>query len=142
MRVYQYECTSPVLGEINFLCESAKKIWKFLHIIAPNGCLQFYMQASGQVQSFNYKQDVTNNNPNHLANLNYAICIRMESGFCGIRYSQVDKFSFTLSLDASAVTAETDFVTTDVKTGDTNCKNDYILIPGGSETGTFAGMNV
>ncbi len=76
---------------------------------APNGCLQYYMQASGQVKSFNYKIDVTGDNPNHLANLNYAICIRMESGFCGIRYSQPssDIFSFTLSLDATTITTGT-----------------------------------
>ena len=36
---------------------------------------------------------------NHLANLNYAACIRMESGDCGIRWSQYpnDAVSFTLS---------------------------------------------
>ena len=61
-------------------------------------------QASGQVHSFNYKSEVTNNNPNHLANLNYAICIRMESGFCGIRYSPVDNFAFTLTGDSSSIT--------------------------------------
>ena len=47
------------------------------------------MEASGQIQGFNYKTEVTNNQPNQIANLNYAICMRMESGFCGIRYSQV-----------------------------------------------------
>ena len=61
---------------------------------APNGCLQFYMEASGQIQGFNYKTEVTNNQPNQIANLNYAICMRMESGFCGIRYSQVKKKIF------------------------------------------------
>ena len=36
---------------------------------------------------------------NHLANLNYAACVRMESGYCGIRWSQYpnDAVSFTLS---------------------------------------------
>ena len=95
MRIYQHECRSQVL--------------------APNGCLQYYQGASGQIQSFNYKVDVQNDQPNHLANLNYAICIRMESGFCGIRYAQVDNFSFTLSLDASSVTAATTLTSTNVK---------------------------
>ena len=36
IRIYQYECTSPVL--------------------APVGCLQYYNGASGMVQSFNYMQ--------------------------------------------------------------------------------------
>ena len=36
---------------------------------------------------------------NHLANLNYAACVRMESGYCGIRWSQYpnDAVSFTVS---------------------------------------------
>ena len=73
------------------------------HIILT--CLNFHArEASGQVHSFNYKSEVTNNNPNHLANLNYAICIRMESGFCGIRYSPVDNFAFTLTGDSSSIT--------------------------------------
>ena len=61
------------------------------------------MAASGQIHSLNYKTEVQDNNPNQLANLNYAICIRMESGFCGIRYSQVDNFSFAISGDAAPV---------------------------------------
>lgn len=42
--------------------------------------------------SFNYMEEIgTPANPdgvNHLANLNYASCVRMESGYCGIRWSQ------------------------------------------------------
>ena len=36
---------------------------------------------------------------NHLANLNYAACVRMESGYCGIRWAQYpsDAVSFTIS---------------------------------------------
>ena len=53
--------------------------------------------------SFNYMEEIgTPANPdgvNHLANLNYASCVRMESGYCGIRWSQYpnDAVSFTLS---------------------------------------------
>ena len=118
MRIYQHECRSQVL--------------------APNGCLQYYQGASGQIQSFNYKVDVQNDQPNHLANLNYAICIRMESGFCGIRYAQVDNFSFTLSLDASGITAATTLTSTNVKYGDGDCNMDYIVVPGASLTGADA----
>jgi hypothetical protein len=41
--------------------------------------------------------------PNHLANLNYAICFRIENGYCGIKYMQptADIYSFTLSGDAT-----------------------------------------
>ena len=57
------------------------------------------------VQSFNYMQDIGTpanlEGVNHLANLNYAACVRMESGYCGIRWSQYpsDAVSFTISGD-------------------------------------------
>ena len=95
------------------------------------------MGASGEVKGFNYKTEVgTNNEPNQIANLNYAICIRMDSGFCGIRYSQVDNFAFTVSGAANGITATTVLDKNLVKVGDSACSTDYLLIPGGSETGT------
>ena len=83
-------------------------IFHFFVISAPSGCLQYYTSASGQFKSFNYRTEpAADDGPNHLANLNYAICFRIENGFCGIKYSQVssDLFSFTLSGDASTITA-------------------------------------
>ncbi len=80
---------------------------------APVGCLQFYTGASGTLKSFNYMPDVNAaNNPNHLANQNYAMCIRVENGYCGISYSQVstDLYSFTVSGDASPSESTTDWV--------------------------------
>ena len=66
---------------------------------------------------------------------NYAVCIRVENGYCGIRYSQVtnDIYSFTVSGDS----AQTSFMlaSSEVKYGDTDCRNDYIIIPGGSDNG-------
>ena len=79
-----------------------------LLISAPSGCLQYYTSASGAFKSFNYRTEpAADDGPNHLANLNYAICFRIENGFCGIKYSQVssDLFSFTLTGDASTITA-------------------------------------
>ena len=42
--------------------------------------------------SFNYMEEIGTpanlEGVNHLANLNYASCVRMESGYCGIRWSQ------------------------------------------------------
>ena len=118
MRIYQYECTSPVLGIKVLFFFILQKIPKNLYFFkAPNGCLQYYMAASGQIHSLNYKTEVqdvdstgTVKKPNHLANLNYAICIRMESGFCGIRYSQVDNFSFGISGDAAPVRISHNFL--------------------------------
>ena len=98
------------------------------------------MAASGEIQGFNYKEEVMNNRPNHIANLNYAICIRMESGFCGIRYSQVDAFAFTLTGAADAITATTTLGNADVKYGDSQCSTDYLIIAGGSETGSSSDL--
>ncbi len=66
------------------------------------GCLQYYDATSGEIRSFNYKSDVDGTATNQLSNMNYAICIRTQHGFCGVRYSQVatDPFSFTVSGDA------------------------------------------
>ena len=59
-----------------------------------------------EFSSFNYQTEIAQgqgDGPNHLANLQYAICFRIENGFCGIKYSQVsaDTFSFTISGDSS-----------------------------------------
>jgi hypothetical protein len=88
IKIFQYECSSPNL--------------------APSGCLQYFTAASGQFQSFNYKPDIREiqgDGPSHLANLNYAVCFRIENGFCGIKYGQVtsDTFSFTISGDSRSV---------------------------------------
>eukprot|EP00093_Oithona_nana_P004803 04803.XXX_226673_223125_1 [CDS] Oithona nana genome sequencing. len=115
MRIHQYECGSPNL--------------------APSGCLQYFSAASGQFTSFNYKTIApSGDGPNHLANLNYAICFRIANGFCGIKYSQVssDIYSFTLSGDASNLNQ---LEKTRVKYSDQNCQQDYLVIPGGSQTG-------
>ena len=77
---------------------------------------------------------------NHLANLNYAACVRMESGYCGIRWSQYpnDAVSFTLSGDASKMTSTSPLDVKSVSYGDdtkSGCPYDYVRIPGGSEDG-------
>jgi hypothetical protein len=66
--------------------------------------LQYFTGASGNFSSFNYRSSVRAGNlPNHLANQNYAICMRVENGYCGIRYAQLasDPYSFSLTGDAS-----------------------------------------
>ena len=50
----------------------------------------------------------------------------------------MDNFSFTLSLDASSITAATTLTTTNVKYGDGDCDKDYIVVPGASMTGADA----
>ena len=68
--------------------------------------------------------------------MQYAICFRIENGFCGIKYSQVsaDTFSFTISGDSSAAMIDLT-KKANVMYSDSNCNTDYVLIPGGSQTG-------
>ncbi len=127
--------------------------------IAPVGCLQYFTAVSGEISSFNYKSTVVDTNSNLLSNLNYAICIRVANGYCGIRYrsclmmiltkilsaddclllrsrySQVtsDPNSFTISEDVRGSPP----VPIDVKLGYDQCTTDYLLIPGGSADGTL-----
>ena len=124
MKVLQYSCDSPVL--------------------APEGCLQFFTGISGTVSSFNFKtEDNTNPDntasdfPNHIANLNYNICLRRESGYCAVEwstgspYNQIGLFSVSGDLTTIATAPLTDVA--DAINGDSNCQKDYVMIPQGGD---------
>ncbi|XP_042864811.1 uncharacterized protein LOC122248700 [Penaeus japonicus] len=93
---------------------------------APPGCLQYYTDYSGKIESFNYQQVDTPAAPLHLANQRYTICIRANEGFCGIRYT-ADHFS--LSGDTGTPLAVV---------GDANCLADLVIIPGLTKDGKAA----
>ncbi|GAB6028014.1 hypothetical protein CHUAL_002241 [Chamberlinius hualienensis] len=73
----------------------------------PRGCLQFFTGPSGNFRSFNYDAGVVSGQSNYLSNLNYATCIRKESGYCGIQYSAMtaDEVSLAGPSEVSADTA-------------------------------------
>ncbi|GLG93829.1 Uncharacterized protein GBIM_01168 [Gryllus bimaculatus] len=48
---------------------------------APPNCLQYLQGVRGTLRSFNY------NGGSYTNDLNYAICIRKEPGYCSITYS-------------------------------------------------------
>lgn len=50
---------------------------------APNDCYQYFTGVSGEVKSFNYA-DVM------LDDTLYSICVRQETGYCGIEWSSAD----------------------------------------------------
>ncbi|XP_063924237.1 uncharacterized protein LOC135138242 [Zophobas morio] len=54
-----------------------------------NNCLQYYTGATGMISSFNYDQAalINRSEPGYFNNLNYAICIRKEAGYCSITYT-------------------------------------------------------
>jgi hypothetical protein len=51
---------------------------------AISGCLQYFTGVSGRLTTYNYN----NAQGVQLANQAYSFCVRMEAGFCGIRYTQ------------------------------------------------------
>ena len=126
IKVLQYNCDSPVL--------------------APEGCLQYFTGVSGNVSSFNFKTNDNTNNaewPNHIADLNYNICLRRESGCCAVEwstgspYDQVGLFSVSDPLVTTGTTAGTD-----AKNRDANCQTDYVMIPQGGDAAKPASLKV
>ncbi|KAK2719153.1 uncharacterized protein LOC136036987 [Artemia franciscana] len=97
-------------------------------LTAPSGCLQYYTSASGTIRSFNY-DTVTPSNSRHLANQDYAICFRMEQGYCGICYSVCDTdpaFSISLGYNPNSGL----YTTTTNGAIPYVCTTDYVQIPG------------
>ncbi|XP_036336598.1 uncharacterized protein LOC118746796 [Rhagoletis pomonella] len=102
---------------------------------APSGCLQYYMDTSGTVSSFNYDSaanSLTNSigvpGTRQIANQQYGICVRMGAGMCSITWSQVssDAYSFTLTNDVAVVDPSL-LGTATVQSQD--CTTDFIIIP-------------
>ncbi|XP_044260176.1 uncharacterized protein LOC123008447 [Tribolium madens] len=98
-----------------------------------NNCLQYYTGVTGMISSFNYDQAAINNRsePGYFNNLNYAICIRKEAGFCSITYTNVPN---GLEYPFQLVNLNDDGVST-VPMGQAgvdifNCPDDYIVIGG------------
>ncbi|KAM7357956.1 uncharacterized protein ACRADG_003105 isoform 1-T1 [Cochliomyia hominivorax] len=109
--------------------------------LAPSGCLQYYMEESGTVQSFNYGS-APNSLPNsigvpgsrQIANHRYGICIRMAANKCSIIWSQVDSdaYSFTLTNDVGAV--DPSLLATEAVQSQ-ECTTDFIIIPNPMQNG-------
>ncbi|CAG5028168.1 unnamed protein product [Parnassius apollo] len=63
-------------------------------LAAPTGCLQYFNEPQGFIESFNYRNIsnvVTTKYPSYLNNLNYAICINREKVSCTVTYTNEDQ---------------------------------------------------
>ncbi|GAB6021617.1 hypothetical protein CHUAL_004202 [Chamberlinius hualienensis] len=100
IRVSQIECNSPS--------------------IAPSGCFQYYTGPSGSLRTFNY--DAPDEFRGYQSGLSYGICLRRESGFCGIKYTVNDPFEVGVDPNASEIRANTEG----------NCNKDFVIIPNGA----------
>ncbi|KAK2712320.1 uncharacterized protein LOC136025094 [Artemia franciscana] len=99
---------------------------------APPGCLQYYTGFSGRIKSFNFNFDTLSpTSSRQLSNQQYTICVRQESGYCGIRYRVCQDPvnappGLGFSLGPNTVPA--------VSATDGGCVSDYITIPCASDT--------
>jgi hypothetical protein len=83
---------------------------------APTGCLQYFTGATGTVYSYNYQAGTS-----HIASQNYLNCIRTEEGYCSISYTASE---FSVSMTGTTSLTQT------------QCSEDYVLIPQAAATTT------
>lgn len=109
--VSQIECTSPYRP--------------------PANCLQYYTGTQGTFSSFNY---LPNTDSQYLNNLNYAICLRKEAGFCSVVYNN-EINGVTQAFDIVNFRMNTSPPTAVVPVGEAGvgliqCPDDYLVIAG------------
>lgn len=85
---------------------------------APMGCLQYFTQTSGIIESFNFGQ--------YLNNMDYSVCIQRQPETCRVLFTSSD---YDWSINGVGISSATSGV------GDQDCARDYLLIPGASRTG-------
>ncbi|KAL1502846.1 hypothetical protein ABEB36_007930 [Hypothenemus hampei] len=100
---------------------------------SQSNCLQYFTGTTGIIQSFNYDQAAMFNRstPGYFNNLNYAICIRREAGYCTITFTnsanmQVYPFQMVNQLPDGQSTVPAGQAGVDVL----NCPDDYVIIDG------------
>ncbi|KAF7286637.1 hypothetical protein GWI33_004670 [Rhynchophorus ferrugineus] len=100
---------------------------------SQNNCLQYYTGTSGVIQSFNYDQAAMFNrsSPGYFNNLNYAICIRREAGYCSVTYTNIQNgqmypFQLVNQYTNGQLTIPQGQAGVDIL----NCPDDYIIIDG------------
>ncbi|XP_048521994.1 uncharacterized protein LOC109540096 [Dendroctonus ponderosae] len=96
---------------------------------SQGNCLQYYTGTSGVIQSFNYDRAAmfSRSTPGYFNNLNYAVCIRREAGYCSITYSSQNyPFQLVNSLPNGQITVPAGQAGVDVL----NCPDDFIIIDG------------
>ena len=80
----QIDCTENNIleGTVMYFKKIHYKITKMvlLKILAPNGCLQYYVESAGSIESFNFRMAMSP----YPSELDYTICIRKQQGFCGV----------------------------------------------------------
>ncbi|XP_069685946.1 uncharacterized protein [Periplaneta americana] len=102
---------------------------------APRNCLQYHRGVRGTIESFNYQSVEANNlpvTPGYMNNLNYAICIRKEPGYCSITYTNTgpDGMGYPFQLTNVDQDGQPLFPPGQAGAEVFNCPDDYIVING------------
>ncbi|RZC43179.1 hypothetical protein BDFB_008651, partial [Asbolus verrucosus] len=101
-----------------------------------NNCLQYYTGVTGMISSFNYDQAamINRSEPGYFNNLNYAICIRKEAGYCSITYTNTPgglEYPFQLpNLDDVSAAGQNTVPPGQAGVEIFNCPDDYVVIGG------------
>lgn len=153
IRATQYNCDAANKGRtfethvaytvrtLPFNCVLIVYLYSILYsTTAPSGCLQYYLNESGVVRSFNYSpspNSLTNSigveGSRQMANLAYGICFKVISS-CSITYSVLpsDVYSFTVTGDVGAVDPA---ILSTITLQEQACTTDYVIIPNPSQSG-------
>jgi hypothetical protein len=138
IKITQLACDCPSLGEVPK--SSSHKNANALVVTAPTGCLMYYTDLTGTVNSFNYgttlsgalvtnPMNMTRPGTRQLANENYGVCVQMQPGYCSIQWSQgPDSTSFTVSNDTALTEASSVGPPGNSVIG-TMCDTDFVVIP-------------
>jgi len=100
----------------------------------PPGCLQYYTGTTDQVYSFGFFTQSANTAANtevattHLNNQHYDVCVRRESGYCYLCWTQWSDTTAESSFGTSVTTIAM------ASSVGTQCISDHVLIPGGTTT--------
>ncbi|XP_068210754.1 uncharacterized protein [Palaemon carinicauda] len=131
--------TGPIELNINTVGEGLTRSWEILVTQIPcsspqrppANCLQYYTGAQGTFSSFNYLHGGPSQ---YLNNLNYAVCLRKEAGFCSIVYNnkvnginqdfEIVNFRIGPSLATSVVPVG------EAGVGLIQCPDDYLIMAG------------
>jgi hypothetical protein len=94
----------------------------------PSGCLQYFTTDTGRIMTFNFNPTAAAGAIfQHLAQQEYSVCIRRESGFCCVEYQVCADTIFAataFTLDQTVLAATT--------ATDNGCASDYIGIQASS----------
>ncbi|XP_049845617.1 uncharacterized protein LOC126298360 [Schistocerca gregaria] len=96
-----------------------------VNLAAPQGCLQYYTELSGSIQSFNYYHG----QGHYQSNLDYSICILRSPNTCRVEYRQVEDSIFWIN------SADSEYLEENIgRAGTASCDlttHDYLHIPDG-----------